>query len=99
MKILLKLKYTFLKTKKVFYLIIENFYSLYMFLSFLISISISKKREMLLIEIASRLDRYIEAIEPSFKRRFLHRDDLAHHYAVYELKELKNTIFKGLVPQ
>ena len=54
---------------------------------------------MLLIEIASHIDKYIEVIEPSFKHRLLHHDDLVYHYTVYELKELKNSIFKGLAPR
>jgi len=80
-------------------MIIENFYNIYIFFSFLISLSIEKNKEMLLIEIANRLDRYIEVIEPSFSGRFLHHEDMIYHYAIYEFNELKNQIFTELAPQ
>jgi len=83
-------------SKKISFLIIENFYNLYIFFSFLVGICISNKNEMLLIEIASSLDSYIEVIEPSFKNRSLHHDDMLHYYTIYELKELKDQIFKEL---
>ncbi len=86
-------------SKKISFMIIENFYNIYIFFSFLISLSIEKNKEMLLIEIANRLDRYIEVIEPSFSGRFLHHEDMIYHYAIYEFKELKNQIFTKLAPQ
>lgn len=86
-------------SKKISFMIIENFYNLYIFFSFLISLSIQNKREILLIEIANRLDRYIEVIEPSFSGRFLHHEDMIYHYAIYEIKDLKNKIFTELAPQ
>lgn len=86
-------------SKKISFMIIENFYNIYIFFSFLISLSIEKKREILLIEIANRLDRYIDVIEPSFSGRFLHHEDMIYHYAIYEIKELKNGIFKELASQ
>lgn len=87
------------ESQKASYVIIDNFYSFYVFLSFFSNLAINKKKELLLIEIASHIDSYIGVIEPSFKNRFLHHDDLIFHYAVYELEELKNSIFKGLAPQ
>jgi hypothetical protein len=86
-------------SKKISFMIIENFYNIYIFFSFLISICIQKNREIFLIEIANRLDRYIEVIEPSFSGRVLHHDDMMYHYAIYELKELKDIIFTELAPQ
>lgn len=83
-------------SQKISASIIENFYSSYIFFSFLIHISMKHHKEILLLEIANRLDRYIEVIEPSFSGRFLHHDDLIYHYAIYELKELKSIIFKFL---
>jgi len=86
-------------SKKISVLIIDNFYRLYIFFSFLISLFVLKKSEMLLIEIASRLDKYIEVIETSFRNRSLHHDDMVHHYTIYELKELREQIFTELAPQ
>ena len=86
-------------SKKISFTIIENFYNLYIFFSFLISLAIKKRREILLIEIANRLDRYIDVIEPSFSGRFLYHDDMIYHYAIYEIKELKQSIFIELAPQ
>ncbi|MBL0709257.1 MAG: hypothetical protein JJW00_09425 [Sulfurimonas sp.] len=86
-------------SKKISILIIDNFYSLYIFFSFLISLSIVKKREMLLIEIANRLDRYMEIVKSSFKDRSLYQSDMVHYYIIYELKELKEQIFTELAPR
>ncbi len=86
-------------SQKISFIIIENFYNLYIFFSFLISLLVYEKREILLIEIANRLDRYIEVIEPSFSDRFLHYDDMIYHYALYEIRELKNKIFTELALQ
>lgn len=83
-------------SKKISLSIIDDFYSLYIFFSFLIHLSIKKEKEILLIEIASKLDRYIEVIEPSFSDRFLHHNDMLYHYAIYEIKELKDKIFAFL---
>ncbi len=86
-------------SRKMSFIIIENFYNLYIFFSFLISLAIQRKKEILLIEIANRLDRYLGVIEPSFGNRFLHPDDMIYHYAMYEIKELKQSIFTALAPQ
>jgi len=83
-------------SKEVSFLITENFYSLYIFFSFLISLATQKKKEMLLIEIVSRLDGYIEMIKPSFGSRSLHHDDMLYHYTLYEINELREQIFKEL---
>ena len=77
-------------------IIIENFYNFYILFSFLISLAIEKQKELTLIEIANKLDRYIGVIEPSFSGRFLHHDDMIYHYAIHEMKELKSTILKEL---
>ena len=83
-------------SKEASFLMSENFYSIYIFFSFLISLATQKKKEMLLIEIASRLDGYIEMIKPSFGSRSLHHDDMLYHYILYEINELREQIFKEL---
>jgi len=83
-------------SKKLSLSIIEDFYNLYIFFSFLTNLSIKRKQDILLIEIASTLDRYIDVIEPSFSDRFLHHNDMIYHYAIYEIKELKDKIFTFL---
>lgn len=86
-------------SKNIAFQIIENFYSLYIFFSFLISVAMSSNKELFLIEILGRIDRYISLIEPAFKRRALHHDDMMYHYTVYELEELRSKITKELLPQ
>ena len=83
-------------SKEVSFMIAENFYSLYIFFSFLISLATQKKKEMLLIEIVSCLDGYIEMIKLSFGSRSLHHYDMLYHYTLYEINELREQIFKEL---
>lgn len=83
-------------SKNIAFQIIENFYSIYILFSFLISILISTNREFLLIEILGRIDRYIDLIEPAFKHRALHQNDMMYHYTIYELDDLRNKIIKEL---
>ncbi|WP_024953776.1 hypothetical protein [Sulfurospirillum arcachonense] len=83
-------------SKIISFSIIENFYNSYIFFSFLINLSILERREILLIEVANSIDRYIDVIEPSFNKRLLQHQDMIYHYAIYELKELKNKVFTYL---
>lgn len=83
-------------SKQASFLLMENFYSLYIFFSFLVSLAVEKKKELLLIEIVSRFDRYIDMIKPSFGNRSLHHDDMLYHYTLYEIKELRERVLKGL---
>jgi hypothetical protein len=99
LKKLRKLLKTLLNLKEKLEAKLESDSNLYIFFSFLISLAIKKRREILLIEIANRLDRYIDVIEPSFSGRFLYHDDMIYHYAIYEIKELKQSIFIELAPQ
>ena len=76
--------------------IIDNFYNTYIFFSFLIRISTVQNKQMLLIEIANCIDRYINVIEPIFNHRRLQSQDMLYHYIMYEFKELKAYIFETL---
>lgn len=76
--------------------IIENFYTFFIFISFLITTPKLCKNEMLLLKVANILDRYIDIIEPALSNRSLHYKDMIYHYALFEVKELKEQVLKGI---
>jgi len=73
--------------------IIENFYTFYIYFSFLLQIPKIQRNELLLLKMANIIDRYINIIEPTFNNRSLQHKDMIYHYAIYELEELKTNIF------
>ncbi|DAB34400.1 MAG TPA: hypothetical protein CFH82_05535 [Sulfurospirillum sp. UBA12182] len=75
--------------------LIENFYNFFIFISFLLNTPKIAKNDMLLIKIANILTRYIEIIEPALSNRSLHYKDMIYHYALFEIKELKEQILKS----
>lgn len=83
-------------SKELAKFIIDNFYNTYIFFSFLIRISTVQSKQILLIEIANCIDRYINVIEPIFNHRRLKSQDMLYHYVMYEFKELKAHIFESL---
>jgi len=83
-------------SKKISFFIVENFYNSYIFFSFMINLAVLEKKELLLIEIASSIERYVDIIEPSFNHRALQQKDMLYHYTIYELLELKKDIFNHL---
>ncbi len=76
--------------------IIDNFYSIYVYLRFMIDVLINKDQQLLLIEIASFLDKYISIISYIFNNRKLNSIDMIYHYASFELNELKTYIYENL---
>lgn len=82
--------------KKIAEIIIDDFYNIYIFFSYLIYFSISQNKQLLSIEIANFLDRYIKIINPIFNNRSLKNQDMFYHYVLYELRELKVTIFENI---
>lgn len=82
--------------KKLAELIIDDFYNVYIFFSYLIHFSIAQNQQLLSIEIANFLDKYIKIIKPIFNKRSLKSQDMLYHYILYELRELKVTIFENI---
>lgn len=82
--------------KKLTELIIDDFYNIYIFFSYLIHFAISQNQQLLSIEIANFLDKYIQIINPIFNKRSLKSQDMLYHYVLYELRELKVTIFENI---
>lgn len=82
--------------KKLAELIIDDFYNVYIFFSYLIHFSIAQNQQLLCIEIANSLDKYIKIINPIFNKRSLKSQDMLYHYVLYELRELKVTIFENI---
>lgn len=58
--------------------------------------SIAQEEELLTIEIANALDRYIKIINLIFNGRHLKHQDMLYYYAVYELNELKDIIYSHI---
>lgn len=89
-----KLNFTLeLYSKKISKTVIENFYNIFIFFSFLIKVSMAKKNQLLLIETGHNLDRIIDIMTPSFNQHNLENKHLLYHYVVFEFKNLKNLIF------
>lgn len=76
--------------------IINDFYNIYIFFSYIIHMSIAQEEELLTIEIANALDRYIKIINLIFNGRHLKHQDMLYYYAVYELNELKDIIYSHI---
>lgn len=72
--------------------IIENFYTFYIYFTFLLQMPKVQQNELLLLKMANIIDRYIDIIEPAFNNRSLQHKDMIYHYAIFELEELKTDI-------
>lgn len=83
-------------SKKITKKIIDDFYNTYIFLSYIIKLSIEKNQYLLAIEVANAVDRYIDIVSLVFNGRHLKNQDMLYHYLIYELNELKNTIYEGI---
>ena len=79
-------------SKILFQIILDNFYNIYIFLSFLIRVAVHNKDQIVLIEVANALDRIIKVIEPSFKYYELESKYLLYHYVEFEFKELRRML-------
>lgn len=77
-------------------LVIEDFYNIYIFFSYIIRMALVKKQELLTIEIANFIDRFINIINHIFNNRHLKNQDMLYYYVVYELNELKTKIYNHL---
>lgn len=74
--------------------LVDNFYSFYFFISFLLHVKKVATNEMLIIKIVNILDRYIEIITPAFNNRSLQQKDMIYHYTIFELQDLKTKALK-----
>ncbi len=92
-KIQLQMEYS---SKQIADNIIDDFYNIYIFFSYIIQILIEKKQQLLSIEVANFLDRYINVTKYIFNNRQLKSQDMIYYYAVYELDELKKSIYEHL---
>lgn len=73
-------------------LIIQNFYNIYIFFSFIIELLRNRKKELKLITVCNQLDRFLSILDGSVKQTV--KSDLPYHYALYELKELRRNAFE-----
>ncbi len=76
--------------------IIEDFCNIYIFFAYTAKMLIMKNEQLLNIELANFLDRYINIIKQTFNKRQLKSQDMLYYYASYELNELKSKIYENL---
>ncbi len=79
--------------KKIVNKIVDDFYNIYIFFSFIVYMTIAQEEELLSIEIANELDRFTKVIDCVFNGRALKNQDMLYYYAVHELSELKEAIY------
>lgn len=83
-------------SRELISLIIDDFYNIYIFFSYIIKISATKNEHLLAMEIANYLDRYIKIINLIFNNRHLKSQDMLYYYVIHELSELKDIVFKNI---
>lgn len=84
------------ESKDIAQVIIDDFYNIYIFFSYLIHLCIKHNQQLLSIEIADFLDRYIKIINHIFNNRHLKAQDMLYYYVIYELDELRNLIYNQI---
>ncbi len=82
--------------KKIVNDIIDDFYNVYIFFSFIVYMTIAQEEELLSIEIANELDRFTKMINYALSNRTLKNQDMLYYYATHELNELKKIIYSHI---
>ncbi len=82
--------------KKIADNIVDDFYNVYIFFTYILRMCMLKNQQLLSVELASFLDRYINVINYTFSKRHLKSQDMIYYYVAYELNELQLKIYKYL---
>lgn len=72
--------------------IVESFHYIYLFFLYIIKYFISTGNQLILVEIAAVLDRFIKVVQPLNVSSLLQGENLRNSYIVYELNLLKDHI-------
>ena len=74
--------------------IVESFHYIYLYFSYLIKYFIGTGNQLVLVEIAASIDRFINIMQPLVKETSLKNENLRNFYVIYELNVLKEQIIE-----
>lgn len=74
--------------------IIESFHYVYLYFSYIIKYFLQSDNQLVLVEIAASIDRFINVLQPLVKSTSLKNENLRNFYVIYEFKVLKDRIIK-----
>ena len=72
--------------------IVESFHYIYLYFSYMIKYFIQTENQLILVEIAASIDRFIHIMQPLVKESSLKNENLRNFYVIYELNVLKDQI-------
>lgn len=74
--------------------IVESFHYIYLYFCYIIKYFLNTDNQLLLVDIAASLDRFIKVMQPLKKSTTLKNQNLRNFYVIYELKVLKDLIIQ-----
>lgn len=74
--------------------IVDSFHYIYLYFSYIIKYFLHAQNQLVLVEIAASIDRFINVMQPLVKSTTLKNKNLRNFYVIYELKMLKERIIK-----
>lgn len=74
--------------------IVESFHYIYRYFSYMIKYFIGRDKQLVLVEIAASIDRFINIMQPLVKETSLKNENLRNFYVIYELNVLKDQIIE-----
>ncbi len=74
--------------------IVESFHYIYLYFSYIIRYFLHAENQLVLVEIAASIDRFINVMQPLVKSTTLKNENLRNFYVIYELNTLKELIVK-----
>ena len=74
--------------------IVESFHYIYLYFSYIIKYFLHAGNQLVLVEIAASIDRFMNVMQPLVKTSTLKNENLRNFYVIYEFKVLKDIITK-----
>jgi hypothetical protein len=74
--------------------IVESFHYIYLYFSYVIKYFFYTDNQLVLVEIAATIDRFINVMQPLVKTTTLKNENLRNFYVIYEFKVLKDLIIE-----
>jgi hypothetical protein len=72
--------------------IVESFHYIYLYYSYIIKYFLYTKNQIVLVDLAASIDRFIEIMHPLHEYTSLKNENLRNFYVIYELNVLKKSI-------
>lgn len=72
--------------------IVESFHYIYLYFSYMIKYFTGTGNQLVLVEVAASIDRFINIMQPLVKETSLRNENLRNFYVIYELNALKEKI-------